>query len=493
MKNNADRFIYAKSCLGKYFLFFGLLLVYADICVAQQIAEKLDSLMNQYHQDNRFSGTILVAEKGRVLYKKGFGKANAEWDIPNTTKTKFRIGSVTKQFTAMLVLQLVNEGKIRLDAKITDYVPDYPVKNGSKITIHHLLSHTSGLPHYAGIPDFFVNKSRQSYRHEDFIKLFSSLDLLFEPGERYSYSSFGYYLLGYILERVSGKTYSALLRERILTPLKMHDTGVDEHIPLLSNRAAGYEQSIDGLRNAEYRDMTTALATGDMYSTVEDYLIWERALYTDKLLPASLKKLLYTPHTPNYGYGWVLEKIQGQRNEEIPVFMHTGGTNGFVSLAVRVPSEEKLVVMMANVSPTFNTEIINEIYNVLYDRPVNFKKSIANELRKMVLKQGVDAALVHYKKVKKDHPEEYNFGESELDRVADMLLADNRVADSIELLKLNTQIYPQSAGAFASLGNAYNIANNKTAAIESYTKAVELNPNNNNFKETLATLKKEIK
>lgn len=493
MKNRADRFVYVKYCLGKYVLFLGLLLVYVNICSAQQVAEKLDSLMNQYYQDDRFNGALLVAEKGRVLYKKGFGKANAEWDILNTTNTKFRIGSVTKQFTAMLVLQMVNEGKIRLDAKITDYVPDYPVKNGSRITIHHLLSHTSGMPHYAAIPDFFINKSRQSYRHEDFIKLFSSLDLLFEPGERYSYSSFGYYLLGYILEKVSGKTYSALLRERILIPLKMNNTGVDEHIPLLSNRATGYERSIDGLRNAEYRDMSTALATGDMYSTVEDYLIWERALYTDKLLPASLQKLLYTPHTPNYGYGWVLEKIQGERNAEIPVFMHTGGTNGFVSLAVRVPSEEKLVVVMANVSPTFNTEIINEIYNVLYNRPVNFKKSIANEMRKTILKQGVDAALRHYKKLKKDHPEEYNLGENELDRLADLLLADNRTADGIEFLKLNTQTYPQSAGAFASLGNAYNIADNKRAAIDSYTKAIELNPNNNNFKEILATLKKEIK
>jgi CubicO group peptidase (beta-lactamase class C family) len=175
---------------------------------------------------------VLVADGGKVIYKKGFGMANMEWEIPNQTDTKFRIGSVTKQFTATLVLQLTEEGKIKLDGKITDYLPDYRKDTGDKVTIHHLLNHTSGIPSYTGLPGFFQNESRNPYGVKEFVKKFASGDLEFEPGSKFSYNNSGYFLLGAIIEQVTGKPYARVLQERIFDPLGMKDTGYDDDAPL---------------------------------------------------------------------------------------------------------------------------------------------------------------------------------------------------------------------------------------------------------------------
>src|SRR5687767_8174973 len=162
--------------------------------LAQDKAQKIDELLKTYYDYGQFNGSVLVAEGGKVIYKKGFGMANFEWEIPNSADTKFRIGSVTKQFTAALVLQLVEEGKIKLDGKITDYLPDYRKETGDKVTVHHLLNHTSGIPSYTGLPGFFANESRNPYAVKDFVKKFASGDFEFEPGTKFSYNNSGYFL-----------------------------------------------------------------------------------------------------------------------------------------------------------------------------------------------------------------------------------------------------------------------------------------------------------
>jgi CubicO group peptidase (beta-lactamase class C family) len=173
---------------------------------AQQNVQKIDRLLKQYYDYGQFNGSILVAERGKIIYEKGFGMANMEWAIPNQPDTHFRIGSVTKQFTAALVLQLVEEGKIKLDGKITDYLPDYRKDTGGKVTIHQLLNHTSGIPDYTHRPDFSAEISRNPYRVADFVKKFASGDLEFEPGSKFNYSNSGYSVLGAIIERVTWKS-----------------------------------------------------------------------------------------------------------------------------------------------------------------------------------------------------------------------------------------------------------------------------------------------
>lgn len=186
-----------------------------------------------------FDGSVLVAENGNIVYEEAFGMANREWDIPNTTDTKFMLGSVSKSITAMLMLIQVQKGLINLDSAITDYIPEFSKKNGTRITIRQLLSHTSGMPNYDIIKDFFPKISRQFYTREEYIKLFMDSALLFAPGSNYYYSSWGYFTLGYIMEKVTGKSYAQLMQEDIFEKLDMKGSGSYYHTQIVSKRATG--------------------------------------------------------------------------------------------------------------------------------------------------------------------------------------------------------------------------------------------------------------
>ena len=207
---------------------------------AQDKAAQIDALLAKYHEYGQFNGAVLVAENGAVIYKKGFGDANMEWGVANTPATKFRIGSVTKQFTATLILQLMEEGKISLDGTISDYLPGYPPAQGDKVTIHHLLTHTSGIPSYTGLPGFMQENTRDPYAPDSFLTFFSSLDFEFEPGSQWRYNNSGYFLLGAIIEKVTGKAYDEVLRERILDPLGLHNTGYEHNNDIIQNFASGH-------------------------------------------------------------------------------------------------------------------------------------------------------------------------------------------------------------------------------------------------------------
>ena len=244
------------------FTFIGMIVLIASInvCFSQTKTEQLDKLLNLYHEYGQFNGSVLIAEQGEVIYKKGFGMANMEWDIPNEPNTKHRLGSITKQFTAMLILQLVADDAIDLEAPITSYLPDYPKETGDQITIHHLLTHTSGIPNYTAFPNFFKEQSRNPYTPDEFVEVFAHKKLDFAPGERFSYSNSGYFLLGVIAEKLTGKTYEQLLHDNIFTPVGMNDTGYDNHEDILKNRATGYEKNEYGYVNSNYLDMSIPAA-----------------------------------------------------------------------------------------------------------------------------------------------------------------------------------------------------------------------------------------
>ena len=231
-----------KTLLKTMILGIITLIIFNNDCFGQTKNEQLDKLLNRYNEYGKFNGSVLVTDQGKIVYKKGFGLANMEWDIPNKPNTKHRLGSVTKQFTAMLILQLAADGKLDLHVPITKYLPDYPKESGDKITIHHLLTHSSGIPNYTAFPGFFAENSRNPYTPDEFVKEFEDKDLEFTPGENFNYSNSGYFLLGVIIEKISGKTYEQMLRENIFTPLGMNDTGYDNHEDILKNRATGYKK-----------------------------------------------------------------------------------------------------------------------------------------------------------------------------------------------------------------------------------------------------------
>jgi len=369
-----------------------LLFVFQNLALAQDHAAKIQELLALAHKYRQFNGSALVAENGKVVYKGAFGLANMEWNIPNTPDTKFRLGSITKQFTATLTLQLVEQGKIKLDAKISDYLPDYRKDIGQKVTIHHLLTHTSGIPSYTSQPGFFENVSRNPYKVDEFVKKYASGDLEFEPGAKYSYNNSGYFLLGAIIEHVTGKPYEQVLKENIFAPLGMNNTGYDHHNTILPKRATGYSKTPDGYTNSLYLDMSIPYAAGSMYSTVEDLYLWDQALYTNKVLSEQSKALMYKPFLDNYAYGWVVRNASFKQNDkDVPMIMHGGGINGFTTILVRFPQEKNVIVLLDNTG----TEYLDRLSDRLRSSfttcrtsrqrcrsfPCSSKRSLRRELR----------------------------------------------------------------------------------------------------------------
>ncbi|MGK0388068.1 MAG: CubicO group peptidase (beta-lactamase class C family), partial [Maribacter sp.] len=275
MKNS---YLYSSICP---FLF---IIAFVTLGSGQTNVDKIDKLISTYADYGQFNGSVLVAEKGKVIYKKGFGLANMEWNIPNQVDTKHRLASVSKQFTAMLTMQLVAENKLELNEPISTYLPDYPKENGDIITLHHLLTHTSGIPNYTSFSGY-REMMRDFISPEGIVKIFADSTLKFTPGERFSYSNSGYALLGVIIEKTTGKSFEEVLKEKILQPLKMNNTGYDNHRTVLKNRAAGYNKSGRNFTNASHIDMSVGYTAGGIYSTVEDMYLWDQALYTEKLLP----------------------------------------------------------------------------------------------------------------------------------------------------------------------------------------------------------------
>ncbi|MGI8542304.1 MAG: serine hydrolase [Aridibacter sp.] len=456
-------------------------LMTASFAIAQSKAQKIDELLKTYYDYGQFNGSILVAEKGKVIYKKGFGMANMEWEIPNSADTKFRIGSVTKQFTATLILQLVEEGKIKLDGKLSDYLPDYRKDTGDKITVHQLLNHTSGVPSYTGLPGFFANESRNPYKVDDFVKKFTSGDLEFEPGSKFSYNNSGYYLLGAIIEKVTGKSYAENLQTRIFDRLGMTNTGYDVHGTILKKRASGYQKTPAGFENAAYLDMGLPYSAGSMYSTVEDLYKWDQALYENKIISAESKKLMVTPGLENYGYGFdIRDRPIGKTDQKTKIISHGGGINGFNSLFTRAVDQKNTVILLDNIGMgRYHGAITSSIINILNGQPVEIpKKSIAETLYKTAMQKGGVAAAAEYRKLKSANADMYDFSESELNTLGYQILGMDKTKDAIEIFKLNVEMFPESSNPYDSLGEAYLKAGNKESALFNYKKSVELNPDN---------------
>jgi len=444
---------------------------------------------------------VLVADNGKVVFEKGVGMANLEWNIPNTPDTKFRLGSITKQFTATLILQLVEQGKIKLDGKLIDYLPNYRKDTGAKVTIHNLLSHTSGIPSYTSLPGFFQNVSRNPFTVDDFIKQYASGDLEFEPGTKFVYSNSGYFLLGAIIEKVIGKSYEQVLKERIFDPLGMKNSGYDHWGTILSKRATGYTRTPRGYETAPYLDMSLPYAAGSLYSTVEDLFIWDQALYGDKVLSAQSRQMMFKPNLNNYGYGFVITKatLSPPTKLEVPVIQHSGGINGFNTVIVRMVDDKRLIVLLDNEEHGQNLDrIARGLMSVLYDQPVdNPKQLIADTLSDTIFEKDVASAIARYRELKTGKTAaEYDFGEDQLNRLGYQLLQQKKVTGAIEIFKLNVEMYPQSSNVYDSLGEAYMVNGDKELSIANYKKSLELDPNNANAKVKLGSLtgeQKEIK
>ena len=315
---------------------------------------RMEQVIQSFVSDNHFMGSVLVARGNEIILEKGYGFANLEWETPNSPSTKFRLGSITKQFTAASILLLEERGKLSVSDPVKKYMPDAPAA-WDKITIYNLLTHTSGIPSFTSFPDY-ASLEPFPTTAEQLVKRFRDKPLDFQPGEKWSYSNSGYVLLGYLIEKISGESYEKLVQENIFKPLGMKDSGYDSNSAIIPHRAAGYSPGPNGPENAGYINMTVPLSAGGLYSTTDDLLRWEQGLFGGKLLsPASLQKMT-TPFKNDYACGLMVHTANGHK-----VIEHGGGIEGFTTALAYYPEDKLTVVVLSNINGPSTPDIASKL------------------------------------------------------------------------------------------------------------------------------------
>lgn len=335
----------------------------AGTCLAQDDVARMEQVVQSYVSGKQFMGSALVARDGVVLFNKGYGSANLEWDIPNSPTTKFRLGSVTKQFTAASILLLEERGKLSVSDPVKKYIADAPAA-WDKVTIYHLLTHTSGIPSFTGFPDYGPTEAIPT-TPEKLVARFRDKPLEFQPGEKWNYSNSGYVLLGHLLEKVTGESYEKFVRENIFVPLGMKDSGYDSNSAIILRRAAGYTPGPAGPQNAGFVHMSIPHAAGALYSTTEDLMRWEQGLFGGKLLkPESLVKMT-TPFKDDYAFGLSVHNENSHK-----VIEHGGGIEGFNTEVAYYPETKLVVVVLGNLNGGAPGDIAKKLAAVAFGEQV---------------------------------------------------------------------------------------------------------------------------
>ncbi len=348
--------------MQKLFLFFSTVMLVFSLN-AQKLNQKIDSLiLSEFKESNGPGGVFMVAQKGKPVYEKAFGMANLELDAKLSTNSVFQIGSMTKQFTAIAVLMLEEQGKLKVSDPISKYIPSYP--NGNNITIHHLLTHTSGIKDFTkmkGLQDI----AQKEMSPEQMVDFFKNDPVDFAPGEKFDYNNSGYVVLGYIIELASGETYEDFITKNIFNQIGMTNSYYATDRKIIKNRAYGYHKKSYGYVNKTVINFSVPFASGSLMSTLDDMLKWQNALNKDLLLNSKNEMKAFTRYKLNdgkeieYGYGWHLKSINGIATRE-----HGGSIFGFKSMAVYIPSEDIYVIGFSNCDCNSPTQLVKDIAKI---------------------------------------------------------------------------------------------------------------------------------
>lgn len=444
---------------------------------AQHKRDQLHQVMKTYHQYNMFDGAVLVAEQGKIIYEDAFGMANREWNIPNSTETRFMIGSVSKPLTATLVLILAQKGLLQLDDRLDKYLPVFTNKPAARVTIRQLLSHTSGLPNYDIIPDFFPRISRQHFSRETYLNVFIDSALAFEPGTRYLYSSWGYFTLGYLIEKITGQSYEQAMQQELFSKINMTHSGSYAHTRIIPNRATGYDYGLGDYSSADFRDQSNTMGTGDIYTTVDDLFRFHLALTNHTLLNPELTEAMFTPgiRPARYGLGWFNQAFRYTATDSVTVNYHLGTTEGFVAFYLRIPETNSMAVILCNSAPTDFFGIIKNILRVLYNKPVQLKAPVHKRMESYILQQGAAKAVEAYQQMKSDTAH-YYVDWLQLYYLGEKLYKLQRYEDARIIAENNVKEFPDRDYVALSLANIYLALNRREDAILYYRKALALNP-----------------
>lgn len=352
--------------LKPFFLLFTFLFFTRPIPAQdRQLEKKADNLLTKYFKTAEPGCAVLISRQGKTIYKKAFGSADLQLNVPLSQDMVFNIASITKQFTAVAILQLAEQGKISLQDSLQKFIPDFPSK-GYPITIEHLLTHSSGIRDYMQISYAGVNMERWDFTPKQLIDSFKNHALEFEPGTRFSYSNSGYYLLGYIIEKVSGKRYQGYIQDNLLLPLGLTHTYFDSAGIIIPNRVNGYVKDGAGYKNEEYWSPTLEYAAGGLISNADDLLAWHRGLYSYRILKKENLQKAFTPYrlkngtATGYGYGWYLKT-----SNNISSIEHQGGLPGFQSNEIYYPAEDIFIGILCNCGAAPIDELSVNISNIV--------------------------------------------------------------------------------------------------------------------------------
>lgn len=499
----------------RFFLAVSLVCLAFGFCFAQNRVQKIDSILSTLEQEGAFRGNVLISEKGKIIYEKAFGYANAENRTPLTENTIFLIGSVAKTFTSAAVLKLREQGRLNLDDRITTFLPELSYEN---VTLRHLLTHTSGLLEYQS-EEIIKEIAGKGVDNAELAKVFARLNpkQAFEPGAKWEYSNTNYILLALVVEKVSGKPFPQFVRDNIFVPAGMTRSFVSiSNIPdtLKKEVAAGYRftnplatapvnvDTLDGARRA-YATKKNLYGAGNVYSTARDLLKFHQALQRGKILNKQSLLEMYSParlttgadYKPfartNYpskdALGWfVADDASGK------IVYHPGGDIGYVSYFLRNTTKDQSVIVLSNIellrhyTPTSLMRILN---NEPYKLDV---KSLAGAMGREYNRRGLDVMLKVFQQLKGSA--EYDLSEDEINELGLRLLYDKKDAKAaIEVLRLNTEQFPKSFNVWDSLGEAYYNAGNLEDAIKNYEKSLQLNPDSKDGKRMLEKIRRDQK
>ncbi|MEM9834797.1 MAG: serine hydrolase [Bacteroidota bacterium] len=471
---------------------------------------KIDQIFQSFAQQDDFQGAVLVGYQEKVLYENAFGLANREWDIANTVDTKFNLASISKQFTAAIILQLVEEGKLELNKTIADYYSNYRKDVAKQVTLHQLLTHQSGIPNYTSLPQVWSDSLYRKYSREELVERFVSGDLAFKPGTQYQYNNSGYLILSIIIEEVTGKPFSEVFTERIAQPLDLRFTGVDDRQDVIPKRASGYVKTSAGYENVYSMYMQNLQGAGNLYGTVGDLYRWNQFLHDGQLLSnKSVEKMTrpYTdvnqqwipPYENRYGYGVGVAKIQLAGRKASTMVFHSGHIRGFSGFYAHFLAEEYTVIILSNtgeVSTARMNQINLEVAQLLDEsiapvastnRKAKKKRSteaedssLERDLEKAMMaaweNSGTEAALQQYHALLENFPYDYPDTQEILSQFSQTLVKEGDADGALQIAELNSRTNPHWQ-TFTELANLQQQAGQKDAAAQHFQKAISINPN----------------
>ncbi len=444
-------------------------------------ADLIDRLLNDCHEKGIFNGTALIADEGEIVLESAYGLKNIQTAAPLDSKDKFYIGSITKQFTSMLIFQLYDQQRLNIYAPFCNYLPEFKAPPFSEITVYQLLTHTSGIKNFTSFSEFDASADISEAEMFEMIKR----PLSFTPGTNFEYSNSGYYLLGKIIERMSAKTFGEALEENIFGPLKMENSGFDT-VFHYTDFARGYWRTIDGMAPMPQYEPKTLFSTGGIYSTVGDLFKWNQALYESQLLSDSAKKIMFEPFKNDYACGWRVHKGYDDDGEYFERHQHGGTIKGYHCFILRRIPEKQTVILLDNFYDQEIQEIKNAIWTILIDRKGHIPQAkLSNLLFQAAADQNVKATIQAITENDGAYRADYHFEEYDINTVAYRLMDANRFDEAELIFEFNQKLYPHSWNVYDSYGELQlrmgNLENSKAL----YLKSLDLNPKNESAKQAL--------